>query len=106
MLLTKFLSLALLGAGIAQAEPSFGIAYSDLALDSRAGRAELRQRVAASVGDFCRHHSDLVTPYAQRHDKLYCPDQMRSALIAEMPREVRQAYLLARREAGVRGRRL
>lgn len=107
MLLTKLISLALLGASVVQAtEPSFGIAYSDLSLDSRFGRAELRQRVTAAIGGYCRRHGDRVTPQALRNDRYYCPDMMRSALMAEMPREVRHAYMQARREAGVRGRRL
>lgn len=111
MLLTKFVPLALLGACVTQtpglqAEPALGINYSDLALDTRAGRAALRQRVASTVRGFCARHAGLVTPESLKYDRFYCPDMMRSELMAEMPAPVRRAYLEARREAGVRGRRL
>lgn len=111
MLLTKFVLLTLLGASVTQAplpqaEPIAAIGYSDLALDTIAGRGALRQRVAAAVRAFCARHSDYVTPVSLRYDPYYCPDMMRSELMAGMPRAVRRAYSLARREAGVRGRRL
>jgi UrcA family protein len=111
MLLTRFAPLALLGACVtqtppSQAEPVAGIGYSDLALDTSAGRAALRQRVADAVRGYCARHGDQVTPVSLRYDPYYCPDMMRSTLMAKMPRGVRWAYSLARREAGVRGRRL
>ena len=111
MLLTRFVPLALLGACVTQAphlraEPVAGIGYSDLVLDTSAGRAALRQRVAEAVRGYCARHGDQVTPVSLRYDPYYCPDMMRSTLMAEMPRTVRRAYLLARREAGVSGRRL
>jgi len=111
MLLTRFVPLALLGACVAQAphlqaEAVAGIGYSDLVLDTSAGRAALRQRVADAARGYCARHGDQVTPVSLRYDPYYCPDMMRSTLMAEMPHAVRRAYLLARREAGVRGRRL
>ncbi|MCX8476035.1 MAG: UrcA family protein [Sphingomonas sp.] len=111
MLLTNFVLLALLGVSVTeapflQAEPVAAIGYGDLALDTSVGRAALRQRVAVAVRGFCARHGDYVTPVSLRYDPNYCPDMMRSELMAEMPRAVRRAYSLARREAGVRGRQL
>ncbi|MGK6354816.1 UrcA family protein [Sphingomonas sp. DT-207] len=111
MLLTRFLPLILLGACVThgpplRAQPSIGIDYSDLALETPAGRAVLRQRVAAAAQSYCTEHGSEMTPAASRYDPYYCPDMMRSAFMAKMPREVRRAYSLARREAGVSGRRL
>ncbi|NIJ21804.1 UrcA family protein [Sphingomonas naasensis] len=106
-----FLPFALLGACASGAsaqplEPTARLAYGDLALDDAAGRAELRGRVATAARGFCRQHEDDVTPQLLQSDRFYCFEQVRSTLVADMPRAVRNAYRQALREAGVSGRRL
>lgn len=82
------------------------VGYGDLSLDSREGRAVLRQRVAGAARSYCAAHGAEVTPHASRADPYYCTDMLRSWIMGEMAPEVRRAYSLARHEAGVRGRRL
>lgn len=89
-----------------EVEPAARLVFGDLALDDPAGRAELRARVALAVRDFCRHHRDEVTPQVFQHDNFYCLEQVRSAMVADMPRDVRRAYKQALRKAGIVGRRL
>lgn len=106
-----FLPLVLLGACTTGAsarplEPAAHVVFGDLALDQRAGRSELRARVASAARGFCRRHEDAVTPQVLRNDRFHCLEQVRSTLVADMPSEVRQAYKQALREAGIRGRRL
>ncbi|NML07532.1 UrcA family protein [Sphingomonas sp. G-3-2-10] len=111
MWLTKFAPLALLGACAAHApaisqEPGARVAWRDLALESPAGRAALRQRVADAALGYCREHEDEVTPDALRNDGFHCLETLRSAILAEMPADIRKAYARALMEAGIRGRRL
>lgn len=87
-------------------EPAARLVFGDLALDQAAGRAELRARVASATRAFCRLHEDEVTPQLLRSDRFYCFEQVRSAMVADMPRAVRNAYKQAMREAGAQGRRL
>lgn len=106
-----FLSLILLGACTTGAvakpiEPAARLVFGDLALEDPAGRAELRARVAIAVRAFCRLHEDEITPQVLSHDRFYCFERVRSAMVADMPREVRRAYKQAMREAGAYGRRL
>ena len=75
------------------------IPYGDLALGEPVGRAELRDRVAGAVRDFCRDHADEVTPQLIRTEASYCLDTVRFSILAEMPREVRRAYAQALDEA-------
>ena len=112
MRLIKILPMVLLGAcAAAQAsgspsEPIARVRYADLALDGAPGRAELRQRVASAANAFCRIHGEDVTPLPLRHHPFYCLGRLRASILNEMPRNVRNAYALALREAGVRGARL
>jgi len=111
MWLIKILPLTLLGASAAHAsgppsEPIARVRYADLALDSATGRAELRQRVASAAHAFCRVYGEDVTPLPLRHHPFYCLGRLRASILDEMPRNVRNAYALALREAGVRGARL
>lgn len=104
-------ALIMLGACAARApvQPADAVArvdYAKLALADGAGRAELRRRVALAVQGFCKAHGGLVTPDALKTDKFHCMETVRRVIVAEMPREVRRAYWLALREAGIRGRRL
>ncbi len=80
------------------------VALGDLLLDSREGRAVLRQRVTEAAERYCALHGAEMTPYASRADPYYCPDMTRSWIVGEMRPQVRRAYFLARREAGVKGR--
>lgn len=80
------------------------VAFGDLELDSREGRAVLHQRVTEAAERYCALHGAEMTPYASRADPYYCPDMTRSWIVGEMRPQVRRAYFLARREAGVRGR--
>ncbi|MCW4463764.1 UrcA family protein [Sphingomonas sp. BT-65] len=82
------------------------VAYGDLSLDSREGRAMLRQRVAGAARSYCAVYGAEMTPHASRADPYYCTDMLRSWIIGEMRPEIRRAYFLARHEAGVKGRRL
>lgn len=91
--------------GHAGAEP-VRVAYRDLRLESPEGREALRQRVITAVRRYCTVHGPEMTPHASRADPYYCADMMRSWIIGEMRPKVRRAYFLARREAGVKGRRL
>lgn len=111
MWLFKILPLALLGASAAHAsglpsDPVAYVRYADLALDSATGRAELRQRVASAAHAFCRIYGEDVTPLPLRHHPFYCLGRLRASILNEMPRNARNAYALALREAGVRGARL
>lgn len=100
-------ALLLAGCVEGRAEPvKARIAYGDLSLDSREGRAVLRQRVRATAQRYCAEYGAEVTPHASRADPHYCTDMLRSWIIGEMRPEVRRAYFLARHEAGVKGRRL
>lgn len=106
-----FTGAALLGAcvqhGPAHADAaSPRVAYGDLLLDSSAGRAELRARVAREAKDYCAAHGAEITPHASRADRYYCLDAVRFGIMDKLPEHARRAYARARREAGVRGRRL
>lgn len=80
------------------------LSYGDLSLQSREGRATLRQRVAKAARDYCAEYGAEMTPHASRADPVYCLDMYRSWIIGEMPPKIRHAYFQARREAGVKGR--
>ena len=97
-----------LGASMpAQAsEARIRVSYADLRIDTREGRAQLRLRVAAAAQRYCEAHGAEITPYESRADPYYCADMARSEIMSDMSQQVRRAYLRARREAGVRGRRL
>jgi len=82
------------------------VSVSDLALDTVEGRTVLRHRVATAAHHLCDLHGAEVIPAESRADPWYCPDWMRSEIVGEMTPDVRRAYALARREAGVRGRNL
>ena len=80
------------------------VVFGGLELDSREGRAALRQRVTDAARRYCALHGAEMTPYASRAEPYYCFDMTRSGVAGEMRAEVRRAYSLARREAGVKGR--
>lgn len=111
MRMTFFLPLIMLGACAARgplplAEPVARVFYGDIALDTVAGRAAFRARVADAARGFCAKHEDEITPDALRNDKFYCLERVRDTLVAEMPDVVRDAYRRALDEAGIVGRRL
>jgi UrcA family protein len=87
-------------------EARMRLSYADLRFDSREGRAELRVRVAKAARTYCAAHGAEITPHESRADPYYCPDMLRSWIVHDMAPAVRRAYALARREAGVSGRRL
>jgi len=80
------------------------VVFGDLELDSREGRAALRQRVTDAAQRYCALYGAEMTPYASRADPRYCADMARSWIVGKMRPEVRRAYFLARRAAGVKGR--
>jgi len=108
MRLTILVCAALIGAAASAeaCEVRLQVAHGDLSLGEPAGRAALRQRVAEAARSYCAAHGAEITPYESRADPYYCPDMLRSWIVGAMSPELRHAYALARREAGVRGRRL
>ncbi|HWQ87441.1 UrcA family protein [Brevundimonas sp.] len=76
--------------------------YADLNLRDPADRRVLVARVDQAAADYCRSHSDIVTPYHRRADASYCPASIRAQLMWAMPPRVRHAYDSgwARRPAG------
>jgi len=104
---TILFSILLLGAcAEVRAEPVAKLAYGDLALESREGRAVLRQRVTRAARDYCATYGAEMTPYTSRADPYYCTDMFRSWVVGKMRPDLRRAYFLAREEAGVKGRQL
>jgi UrcA family protein len=103
---TMLPALLLVCASVAAAADAMQarVVFGDLQLDSREGRAVLRQRVTEAAERYCALHGAEMTPYASRADPLYCSDMTRSWIVGEMRPQVRRAYFLARHEAGVRGR--
>ena len=97
---------ACMGRPALEAPPPMKVAVADLAIDTSAGRAALRQRVAVAARQFCATHGAEITPHESRADPYYCPDMMRSEIMGSMTPDTRKAYALARREAGIRGRNL
>ena len=104
---TILFSILLLSAcAEGRAEPVVKLAYGDLTLESREGRAVLRQRVTRAAQDYCAVYGVEMTPHASRADPYYCTDLFRSWMVGKMRPDVRRAYFLARHEAGVKGRQL
>ncbi len=101
-----FSILLLTACAESRAEPAARLVYGDLTLNSREGRATLRQRVASAAQGYCTSYGAEMTPYASRADPHYCTDMFRSWAVGKMRPEVRRAYFLARQEAGVKGRQL
>lgn len=89
-----------------RAEPAARVAYGDLKLENSGDRAVLRQRVTRAARNYCAMHGAEMTPHASRADPYYCADMFRSWVVGKMRPDVRRAYFLARREAGVKGRQL
>ena len=83
-------------------EPRLSVRLTDVSTDTPSGRAELRQRVVDATQRFCAAYGAEITPYESREDPRYCPDMARSWAMSGMGRDMRRAYELARREAGVR----
>jgi len=107
MILAAMAAAMLSGCAPAQAgEARIRVSYAGLRIDTREGRAELRLRVATAAQRYCEAHGAEITPHESRADPYYCPDMLRSEIMSDMSQPVRRAYLRARREAGVRGRRL
>lgn len=108
MRMTILLPIAMLTACVeGRSEPgATWVAYGDLNLSSSEGRAVLRQRVSWAVRRYCAGHGAEITPHASRADPAYCIDMFRSWIMGKMQPQVRRAYMLARKEAGVKGRRL
>lgn len=83
-------------------EPSLSVRVADISTDTPSGRAELRQRVVDATQRFCAAYGAEITPHESRENPHYCPDMARSWAVSGMTRDMRRAYALARREAGVR----
>ena len=82
-------------------EPRLSVRVADVSIDTPSGRAELRQRVVDATRRFCTAYGAEITPHESREDPRYCPDMARSWAMSGMTRDLRRAYELARREAGV-----
>ena len=82
--------------------PQARFTYSDLNLRSAIDRTRLLARVNQAAADYCRDHSDIVTPYHRRADRSYCRASIRVQLMWAMPPRVRRAYdaAWARRPTG------
>nr|WP_294810109.1 UrcA family protein [uncultured Sphingomonas sp.] len=93
------------GPGLAHEAP-IRVSLSELRLDTVAGRAALRERVAHTARAYCTAQAAAFAPYEARWDPFYCTDMLRSWIVGGMSPDIRKAYAMARREAGVRGRRL
>ncbi len=103
---TLFSILLLSACAEGRAEPVAKLAYGDLALESREGRAALRQRVTRAAQTYCAVYGAEMTPHGARADPYYCADMFRSWIVGKMRPDLRRAYFLARKEAGVKGRQL
>lgn len=81
--------------------PQMAVAYHDLALDTKAGRAELAMRVQRSALAFCRAY-DPMDPQTRFDVRLAsdrnCPGAAAILLAQHMPASVRAAF-----RAGQRG---
>ena len=91
------LSFVLIGACPARlpgqvqaAEPALRVTYGDLAPDTRAGRATLRERVDGAARTYCRTNDRDVAPQLIRNKAGYCFESVRLSLVAEMPDRVRR----------------
>lgn len=73
-------------------EPQARFHYGDLNLREAADRQILVARVEQAAADYCRSHSEIVTPYHRRSDPRYCPATIRVQLMWAMPMRVRDAY--------------
>jgi UrcA family protein len=101
LLLTCALLSACASARDRRAEPGLEVRYSDLDLETRDGRAELRRRVRVEIETFCRfHRRDVVPQVLTRLDTHYCRVAAREEIAREMPESVRRAYRSALEEAG------
>jgi UrcA family protein len=105
---TAFWAAALALAGCAEprassTEPLIRVQIADIALNTAAGRAVLRERVASAARQYCELHGDAVTPYAYRNVPYYCPGIVRNDIVGSMTREARSAYGRAYREARLKG---
>ena len=92
-----FLSVALVGACASHppmpvGEPALRVAYGALQLDTRAGRAALRERLDGAARTYCRTNDRDAAPQLIRNKAGYCFDMVRLSLVAEMPDRVRRGY--------------
>lgn len=76
-------------------EPQARFTYGDLNLRDPADRMTLLARVDQAAADYCRQHSDRVTPHHRRGNRAYCRASMRLQLASGMPPRVRRAYEVA-----------
>ena len=72
--------------------PKLDFYYGDLNLREAADRQVLVARVDAAAAEYCRSHSEIVTPAHRRNDPRYCTATMRAQLMWAMPVGVRDAY--------------
>lgn len=74
------------------AAPQARFYYGDLNLREAADRQILVARVDEAAAEYCRSHSEIVTPANRRNDPRYCTATMRAQLMWAMPMRVRDAY--------------
>lgn len=99
LLISALLSACSLPSFRSDHGPAASLAYRDLALDSRAGRALLRERLETAARRFCRAHGKEVTPGELHLDDSYCLAMLRASLISALPHDIRKSHALADREA-------
>jgi UrcA family protein len=73
-------------------EPALRVTYGDLALETRTGRATLRERIEVAVRAYCRANDREVVPQLIRNKAGYCVEMVRRSFVAEMPSVVRRRY--------------
>lgn len=74
------------------AAPQARFYHGDLNLHEAADRQILVARVDEAAAEYCRSHSEIVTPFNRRNDPRYCTATMRAQLMWAMPMRVRDAY--------------
>ena len=95
LLSLSFLLSACATTGTAAAPPDMIVAYTDLALDTVAGRAELVRRMDGAVRSFCAAYdpNDETAIYDVRlASTRLCPGAAARMLASRMPSYVRHAY--------------
>ncbi|WP_439473112.1 UrcA family protein [Brevundimonas sp.] len=77
--------------------PEIRLAYRDLALDTPAGLRALVERVDLTAAAHCARYGSLIVPYERRGQTRYCIYAVRAEMLRAMPRPLRTAYDLGRR---------
>jgi UrcA family protein len=88
------------GERVSASPPDLSLGYRDLALDTKAGRVELAERVAHSAATFCQNYDpddDRAIYNIGLANRRYCPAVASILLAQRMPARVRRAYQAGKR---------